>query len=243
MNTIFSFFLDCLFPLRCRICSAPQNPETNPGGFVCKDCFSSIAMHQWVFCPVCDKKCIGFEQCQSHKVPMRFLGVAGSYQNQALKRLLWDYKYKFIEPLAAWLAGLLVKHYEAAFKSYVEQNKQEWIVTAIPLASSRLRWRGFNQAELLAKEFSRTTGIPYVPILERTSFKSSQMQLGTHELRKENVKNAFRVKSDAGVSGKRVILIDDIATSGATLLEAARTLKQNKAKEILGLVVARNDPV
>ncbi len=174
---------------------------------------------------------------------MRFLGVAGSYQNQALKRLLWDYKYKFIEPLAAWLAGLLVKHYEAAFKSYVEQNKQEWIVTAIPLASSRLRWRGFNQAELLAKEFSRTTGIPYVPILERTSFKSSQMQLGTHELRKENVKNAFRVKSDAGVSGKRVILIDDIATSGATLLEAARTLKQNKAKEILGLVVARNDPV
>ena len=239
----FSFFLDCLFPLSCRICSKPQNPDTNPDGFVCAECFSSIAVHQWVFCPVCDKKCIGFAQCPSHSVPMRFLAVAGSYQNRTLKRLLWDYKYKFVEPLAKQLAMLLAKHYQATFKPYIEQNKQDWVVTAIPLAPSRFRWRGFNQAELLAKGFAGTTGIPYVPMLERTSFKSSQMQLGTHELRKENVKNAFRIQPHAAIAGKRIILIDDIATSGATLLEAARVLKQNKAKEILGLVVARNDPV
>lgn len=174
---------------------------------------------------------------------MRFLGVAGSYQNQALKRLLWDYKYSFVEPLATWLGELLAEHYEATFKSYKEQHERDWIVTAIPLVPGRLRWRGFNQAELLAQEFSRRTGIPYAPMLARTSFRSSQMRLETRDLRTQNVRNVFCMKRGADISGKRAILIDDIATSGATLLEAARVLKQNKAKEILGLVVARNDPV
>ncbi len=243
LKNIRDFVLDCLFPLQCRICSEPHNPDTNPGGFVCAACFASVNVHQWACCPVCGKKCKNYAPCASHRGPMRFLGVAGSYQNRTLKRLLWDYKYKFVEPLAEWLGVLLVKHYDAVFKSYVEQTGRDWVCAAIPLAPSRVRWRGFNQAELLAKEFSTATGIPYVPALARAAFSVPQMQLETRALREQNIRNAFRMKPDNGVSGKCVILIDDVATSGATLLEASRVLRQNKAREILGLVAARNDPV
>ncbi len=242
---IGTFILDCLFPLECRICGAAHDTETNPDGFLCNQCFSAIPLHQWLFCPVCGRKCIGYQSCARHRVSLTFLGVASQYQHPALKRLLWDYKYRFVEPLARQIAKLLNAYYDAVVAGYIQNNKEEWICAAIPLSPRRMRWRGFNQAALLAQEFSRHTGIPYVPCLRRAAFAIPQMKLGTREERFTAIKGAFDATPNAAhlLAGKRVILIDDIATSGATLLEASRALKRAAARQTIGLVVARNNAI
>ena len=116
--------------------------------------------------------------------------------------------------------------------------KQADAIIPIPLHPARQRERGYNQTELLGLELSRRTGIPIINALKRKKNTKSQTTLVPAK-RQENMRGAFVVKNTSLVFNKKVILIDDVMTSGATINSAAQTLLNAGVYEVYGLVIAR----
>jgi ComF family protein len=113
------------------------------------------------------------------------------------------------------------------------------LIVPVPLHPKRLRWRGFNQSVLLARQISRDYKIPMDPfVLRRNKETPAQTQL-TEEERRRNVRAAFTLNPENSVEGKRILLVDDVYTSGATVNECSRTLKKHAAKEVYVLTLAR----
>ena len=113
------------------------------------------------------------------------------------------------------------------------------VVTPVPLHVRRLWRRRFNQAALLGREVARQSGKPFEPdLLLRVKASTSQVGL-TREQRAQNVQGAFRARADAAVRGRRIVLVDDVLTSGATANAAARALLRAGAAEVDMLVFAR----
>ena len=113
------------------------------------------------------------------------------------------------------------------------------LIVPVPLHAKRLRWRGFNQSLLLAREVGRICQLPVNPfVLQRWKETVAQTQLSERE-RRRNVRGAFRLHPDLSVKDKTVLVVDDVYTSGATVNECSRTLKKAGAKEIYVLTLAR----
>jgi ComF family protein len=113
------------------------------------------------------------------------------------------------------------------------------LIVPVPLHPKRLRWRGFNQSVLLARQVSAVYKLPLDPfVLQRYRETPPQTQLNEEE-RHKNMRGAFVADPDRPVSGKTILLVDDVYTSGATVNECSRTLKQSGAKEIYVLTLAR----
>jgi len=108
----------------------------------------------------------------------------------------------------------------------------------VPLHATRQRERGFNQANLLAELLSAQTSISSKPVLERIRCTTTQTALDRSE-RMENLHNAFRLRKNADVRGLRVLLIDDVLTTGSTLSECARVLKRAGALSVHAATAAR----
>lgn len=118
-------------------------------------------------------------------------------------------------------------------------ERGSYIITAIPLSKKRERERGFNQAECIARAVSEHSGIPYARLLERNKVTKAQAKLSAAE-RQENVADAFQISPQRNLelTGKTVILVDDVVTTGATLHEAAKTLRQTGDGHIICVTVA-----
>ncbi len=119
-------------------------------------------------------------------------------------------------------------------------------IIPVPLHRRRLRFRGFNQSELLAQILSQTLtpglDVPlYTEVLIRTRFTKPQMKTDSREERLSNLKNAFAIQETSTpiLKGKSLWLIDDVATTGTTLEECATVLKQHGATAVFGIVLAR----
>jgi ComF family protein len=112
------------------------------------------------------------------------------------------------------------------------------VVMPMPMHWRRQWRRGFNQAELLARPVARQYGIPLSHHLRRVRLGKVQAGLGA-EARRENLKRAFQVKRAAEISGKKILLIDDVLTTGATLRAASAALKAAGAVEVVALTLAR----
>ena len=112
------------------------------------------------------------------------------------------------------------------------------LVVPVPLHPARLRERGFNQAELLAKILAQKINIPLGCALERIRYTTTQTALDRSE-RMENSHNAFRLRKNTDVRGLRVLLIDDVLTTGSTLSECARVLKRAGANSVHAATAAR----
>ena len=160
--------------------------------------------------------------------------------NKTAKKLLYAFKYK---PYVSNLKDLLIDF----FYEGVLQNEQVNTVlqsypqlVPIPLHSSKLKNRGYNQSFILAKGLGEKLGLEVKDILIRVKKTKSQFGLA-REKRIENISNAFGVKDESKdlIKGEAFFLIDDVLTSGSTLLEAARILKRNGAKKVFGLTLAR----
>ena len=234
------YTLDILFPVRCEICGQIRDTDKNPDGYLCTACAIAIPVHRWLFCPTCNRKLISLEPCTFHPTALKTLGAATSYDQKSVKRLIWRYKYGFIEPLAKPLADKLSEYIASAFLPHINVHDGSWLVSYVPLHPQRERWRGFNQAQLLAKHVSEKINIPITPTLRRTEFHVPQMEIKEKKNRFENIKNAFAPVPYVELRGKNIILIDDIAASGATLIEAAKVLKRAHAKSVYAFVVARS---
>jgi len=222
------FVIDLIFPIRCVSCR-------REGEWFCSSCAAKVSLSQKQFCPVCWNFNLGGKVCENckTKTPLAGLRVAASYaENPTLASAVKTLKYKFSKPLARNLAGILTR--AITQKDYAEER----IITAIPLHAKRLRYRGFNQAELLAREVSQNLQLPYEDLLIRNRNTLQQAKL-SREKRLQNLRDAFSLASSINLQNKTVILVDDIASTATTLSEAAKVLRAAGAKEVWGLVIAR----
>ena len=149
----------------------------------------------------------------------------------ALKRFKYHGAYSLAHPLSDMLKDLVTPH--------LSSFETDTLVIPIPAHEKRKKMRGYNQAELLAHSFSKKVALPMnSEILQKSINTISQTSLSGEE-RIFNVKNSFSVIQPQIVKNKKIILVDDITTTGATLSEAARILKEAGALEVTGLVVAK----
>ncbi|MCD7760609.1 MAG: ComF family protein [Clostridiales bacterium] len=112
------------------------------------------------------------------------------------------------------------------------------VVTWAPLSARRRHRRGYDQAKLLAEEAGQLYGLRPVPLLKKVKHTPAQSSLG-RTAREENVRGVYRIRPEASVSGKRVLLVDDIITTGSTLSECSRVLLKAGAAEVVCLTLAR----
>lgn len=155
----------------------------------------------------------------------------GAYEG-ALRELIHLLKYGRMKPLAKTLAGHLA--------SALPRNQVFDLVVPMPLHWRRQWQRGFNQSELLARRTAQRCGIPMVNAVRRNRATASQAGL-SNSRRRQNVAGAFRVKRTRAVEGRRVLLIDDVMTTGATAAACALALKHAGAKSVVLLALARVD--
>ncbi len=172
-------------------------------------------------CGLCRRGVRGFDAAYSF----------GFYED-TLRELIHLFKYGRVQTLATPLGRLLARALP------LDQGFE--VIVPMPL-HWRKRWqRGFNQSELLAKEVGRRMHLPVKKALRRVRYTSAQVGL-TNAKRRLNVSGAFRAKLGPAVNGKRVLLVDDVMTTGATAASGARALKRAGARQVTLLTLARAD--
>lgn len=211
---------------RIPVCSACLSlPEPLQAEFFCRACrtpfIDSYPLDEHDLCSVCRESQVNFDAAYSF----------GSYDG-ALRELIHLFKYSRIESLAVPLSRLLV--------CALPLDQRFDAVIAMPM-HWRKRWqRGFNQAELLARPVAKRYGLKLSTNLRRARYTASQAGL-TEAQRRENLKGSFRLRRPEQITGKRVLLIDDVFTTGATLRAAAAVLKKNGVAGVSALTLARVD--
>jgi ComF family protein len=155
----------------------------------------------------------------------------GSYEG-TLRELIHLFKYGRMKPLSRTLAANLL--------SALPRDQRFDVVVPMPLHWRRRWHRGFNQAELLARRTARSCGIPATNAVRRIRSTATQAGLSNAK-RRENVAGAFRLRNRRGIQGRRVLLIDDVMTTGATASACALALKRGGAASVTLLALARVD--
>ncbi len=236
IKKLHDFLLDILFPINCVSCGRGNE-------WLCKKCFSQIKKVQDQYCPVCEKvPTPDGKTCFSCKKKSSLDGllVCASYKNKTVSKLIHYLKYRFIEDISTPLSRLIIRSVSNSSLIFPDA------IIPIPLHPKRLRWRGFNQSLLLAEKISGeiAPGMQ-IPVLEniliRTKNTRSQMKIKNNKERMINIKNAFFVTNQKLVENKNILLIDDVATTGATISECAKILKKKGAKSVFAVVIARQE--
>lgn len=225
-------FLDCVFPKSCVGCSKSDT-------YLCERCKQKIVTIQSPTCLGCGKLKPRGKYCKTcrPKVDLTGVVIAAHYEEGPLKEAIHTFKYDFVydlyEELSTFLAEALIRN----------NFKKNYIVTYVPLHRSKENWRGFNQSKLLAKKVSETLNFELIEsVLEKKKNTKRQIELKKAE-RFKNVEDTFQASAKYvdKVKGKRIILVDDVITTGATLNECAKILRKKLgAKEVWGLVLGKH---
>lgn len=223
--------LDLVFPPVCLGCGA----DIPSGEVVCLECLRGIEINQTLFCGRCRTRMAAGRRLCHFDFPYYALGAAGSYKNEVLRELIHGLKFRSVKLSAQPLAELLFKYARG-----INFPWHRFTLIPVPLSSSRERSRGFNQSELIARIFALKMNLPLeTNILRRQKNSKPQSELKDWENREENVRGCFMVVNPEKLKGKNIILVDDVVTSGSTLIEAARVLKEAGVARLLALVAAR----
>lgn len=228
-----NFLLDILFPSFCINCG-------QEGSYLCEDCQGLAPILEYRHClcknPVRMYKKGKCKRCQSKK--LNGLYFALPYQNPLVKSLIRRFKYEpyLAKNLAKPLSSLIIAHFQFLDKS---PNFANFVLVPVPLGKKKLKQRGFNQSEEIGKELSKIFKILLLcDVLFKTKETLPQVELSEKE-REKNIKGVFLVKNENEIKGKKILLIDDVYTTGSTMEECARVLKEAGAKEVWGVVIAR----
>lgn len=254
-SKIKELLLDLLFPKFCLNC----NKE---GTYLCQDCFSLIDIFKRQYCPFCSSPKIvpDGKTCNSCRKSKKLAGLycAVSYDNFIVKKLINQFKYEpYIKELSKPLAFLIVTHLinlnpvrdsenkEETQKENISNevnnlpNFKEFILVPVPLHKKKLKQRGFNQASEIGKELSKNLKVPlFDNVLIKIKQTLAQVEL-KKEQREKNIKGVFNCQKPELIKNKKILLVDDILTTGSTMEECARVLKTAGAKQVWGVVVAR----
>jgi ComF family protein len=222
--------LDLLFPPVCLACGVPA-PAERP---LCAACFARIPKSDALRCGECAARLPdGVKIC--HKDFPYLLGTAAPYAEPAIQELVHALKFRHISGAALPLADLLCAFLEEARVV----PRPDTLVVPVPLGPRRLRTRGYNQAELIARRLAAKFGLDMRSgNLYRVRNTSPQTELSALR-RTENLAGAFAVREPEAFRGRAVWLVDDVTTSGATFFAGARALKDAGARHVLALAPAR----
>lgn len=230
-----------IFPAPCRICGAVL---TRAGLLpICEECFGKLQPLRAPVCVCCGRpffseialdaespKCFA---CRRNVYAFDYARSFGSYTDQMV-RAIGLLKYERLTALGRWFAQRL----EEVTRENVVLKEAD-VVVPVPLHPARLRERGYNQAELIAKPLARAMRLPLVSyLLVRTKARPSRLLLSRRE-RWLTVRGAYDIRKGARVDNLHILLIDDVFTTGATLDACSRALKRAGAKSVVGLTVAR----
>jgi ComF family protein len=219
--------LNFLFPPRCVSCG-------KGGAFLCRKCRNKLSYLQPPLCTRCSKPirtgtiC---QKCQAQNLDID--GICSIFKyGGAIRQAVIQFKYENTKVLADPLSYFMVE--------YLKKHRLSFdVIIPVPIHKLRLRERGYNQSSLLAQRLSRMTRIPVAEgVLIRTKHTPSQAKSDSVEQRRKNIRNAFKCVNH-NMSGKRILLIDDVCTSGSTLNACAASLKSAGAASVWGLTVAK----
>lgn len=230
LSKLWGNFLDLLFPRFCIECH-------REGTYLCHPCCQKIPFYLSRGCPLCESPSEEQKLCGTCRQSSQLLDlfVIASYRHPVIQKLIRAIKYDGAWTMAEDLPTLI----ERFFKQIPSTIPRSVIAIPIPLHKERLCERGFNQSEILAKMIAAALAIPSESrILVRRKATPSQIRLDRNE-RMQNLKDAFHCPNSDLVSGKRILLVDDVLTTGTTISEAARTLRAAGAQSVRAIVLAK----
>ncbi len=256
-----TLILDTLFPIYCLVC------EQESQQFICNNCKIQLTRLPHQVCIVCHKMSIGgltHPKCLSPHTADGLISIF-DYSDEKIANILIKGKYSFIPTIYKELGLIISDILKADFPCFLQPTAYNLkpTITPIPLHKWRQRWRGFNQSKVLAETLAEQFNLPTADVLLRKKFTKTQKDL-KKEARIKNIASAFVLSplsskaypelaeregvrgsfsplfSKEGVRGSSFILIDDVTTTGSTLLEATKVLKRNGAEKVFCLTVAKD---
>ncbi len=230
---------DLLFPKFCLGCQ-------KEGTYLCQDCLHLLEIMEGNYC-LCQKplplpanslsgKC---RSCQDKR--LSGLLFAMSYKNNIAKKLIRQFKYPpYLKDLSKTIASILLEHFILC-----QKNKdifwENSVLVAVPLHKKKIKTRGYNQSEELAKELSVVLKVPVLlDVLIKTKQTKPQMELSKED-RHKNLSDSFATANAEKIKNKKVFLVDDVYTTGSTMEECAKVLRKAGAKQVWGIAIAREE--
>lgn len=226
MTSIIEKTVALIAPHRCIICGVYNN-------IACSGCLNGLPGFTQSLCLLCGRPNDDWQPCSScrPRTELSFMWAHAEY-NGTLEALIKEFKFNFIREAARPLANLLHARLP---------QLDGWQIAFVPTASPRVRWRGYDQAEQLARELARLRERPLVKgVLVRNHNKR---QVGASRRERQVQANSLFAASKADrIKGKKILIIDDVCTTGATLLAAADSLSKAGAGQVAAAVVAWQPP-
>jgi len=227
VGDLVNLALDCLFPKQCVGCG-------RVGSFICPECAAHLPCLLPPICPRC-----GQPQASGILCPTcagrtsSVLAIRSAFRFEGtIRAAIHELKYRNVRSLAPTLAD-----YVTPLVHEVEYDPE--LVLPVPMHKSRLRKRGYNQASLLAISIGQSLALPVcTDVLTRIKAGPSQVMSGSGEARWSSVQGAY-LCTNATVSDKRVLLVDDVCTTGATIEACGGALRAAGAAEVVAVTVAR----
>jgi len=242
--------LNVFYPRVCRVCDTclPESSSDSPyGEWLCQKCEGQLLPLEKPYCQRCGEPYAGAtdrdfvcENCGDLDLVFDF-AVAGYLAEGPLRELVHGFKYGKDEGLRACLGALLER--ALGDERLAGEDLTQWGLIPVPLHHARQREREFNQAEELCHVLSQRTAIPTWNALKRTRSTRQQASL-TRKQRLDNLRGAFALRRGFGkdqLAGRRVLLVDDVLTTGSTTDACARVLKRQAGVEkVVVITVARS---
>ena len=210
---LFDSILDWLFPSRCAFCRR-------------------LTQDRAALCPHCREKLPYTGSAARQNFPHLDDCCSPLYYVDNVRSSLLRYKFGGASMYAAVYGEILAKCID---ENHISCDSITWA----PLSRQRLRKRGYDQARLLAEATAKMLSIPCVPMLRKLRNNPAQSGTGSAEKRRQNVKNVYAALPDAPIRGRRILLVDDIVTTGATLSACAEVLRKAGAESVCAATLAR----
>ncbi|MBU1967159.1 ComF family protein [Patescibacteria group bacterium] len=208
---MLNFILDLIFP---KFCVGCNKFDTH----LCQKCFEKINFYPFPLQPE-------INACALEKI------ILMAEYGGVIKKLITALKYQSVRDIGQTLAKMIY---------YTTNFPRTNVITSVPLHKKRKRQRGFNQATEIAIELSNLTNIPFIQLLKRTKYSKPQAQITDKTQRLSHLENTFTINQSLS-QYQSVLIIDDVTTTGTTLNECAKVLKQNGHQKIYGLAVAHGN--
>ncbi|ABR46948.1 phosphoribosyltransferase [Alkaliphilus metalliredigens QYMF] len=237
MKAYWGALMDLMYPLDVSCIACKENLSNQTKYYLCDTCYGEIDFFPEHCCHQCGKilsmtEAVGLCQACESKPPSFERAIAVFQYQGHIKRLIFRFKYEH-EPYLSRIMGQMLAD------SYEKEALEVGLIIPVPLHYKRQKQRGFNQAELLAKYMSQQVKQPYDPDVLIRSQETIIMHHLTRQQREENVKQAFMVKNPGLIVNQKLLLIDDIVTTGATLKACSRVLLEAGAQSVTALTLAR----
>ncbi len=232
LKKIFDWLLNTIFPVQCiGRCGTYDT-------WLCQPCAHKLVVNQPPECPVCRQPLRKYSVCRNcrDKTCLNGLIVLTDYKNVLAEKLVQLMKYQYVKQLGVTAGRLLGQKIKTSLENIADYKN----IVPVPLHRRRKNERGFNQSEIIANSASKILDIPCKNnILKRHRYRQPQATLSKKQ-RLRNLNDAFRADSRLVLSGQMVIIIDDVATTTATLNECAKALKKIGVTKVMAAVIARS---